>query len=97
MWGLQGVHAGKPYDEDLNFQQITTAQQSTYIPSKNNVSISKIDQNNSDKNVSTKIEPMPELKQGNPKGLNSDIAFKVDQHFEEVMDTIAINPLLYPL
>jgi plasmid stabilization system protein ParE len=27
----------------------------------------------------------------------ADTAFKVDQHFEEVIDNIAINPFLYPL
>ncbi len=31
------------------------------------------------------------------KKFGADIALKVDQHFEEVIDNIAINPLLYPL
>ena len=31
------------------------------------------------------------------KHFGADIALKVDQHFEEVIDNIAINPLLYPL
>lgn len=35
LWGLQGVPAGKPYDEDGNLQQITTAQSTTYIPQVN--------------------------------------------------------------
>ena len=31
------------------------------------------------------------------KHFGADTALKVDQHFEEVIDNIAINPLLYPL
>ena len=31
------------------------------------------------------------------KHFGADLALKVDQHFEEVIDNIAINPLLYPL
>ncbi len=31
------------------------------------------------------------------KRFGADTAFKVDQHFEEVIDNIAIHPLLYPL
>lgn len=31
------------------------------------------------------------------KHFGTDTAFKVDQHFEEMIDNIAINPLLYPL
>ena len=35
LWGLQGVPAGKPYDEDGNLQQITAAQSTTFIPQVN--------------------------------------------------------------
>jgi plasmid stabilization system protein ParE len=31
------------------------------------------------------------------KKFGADIALKVDKHFEEVIDNIAINPHLYPL
>jgi plasmid stabilization system protein ParE len=31
------------------------------------------------------------------KHFGADTALKVDQHFEKVIDIIALNPLLYPL